>query len=211
MLTGNKTVNIEILNLLNDKDLVSFCLSNKDANKICNDETFWQRRTIQKYDKYISVEMMRKYKKDKWSNYYIELNKIDKYPSYEMAKSMELGREDIETILRKKYPNINIIFLQSPDVEYYSDINHKSFVPIAQGKFKSKINDITKIEGDFIDGIKVGKWVEYYSDGMVKLISNYKKNSKELILDGEQILYDPDGNLYIYEFWSNNALVERRM
>ena len=206
MLTGNKTLNIEILNLLNDKDLVSFCLSNKDANKICNDETFWQRRTIQKYDKYISVEMMRKYKKDKWSDYYIELNKIDKYPSYEMAKSMELGRKDIETILRKKYPNINIIFLQSPDIEYYTDINHKSFAPISQGKFKSKKNNITKIEGDLIDGIKVGKWVEYYSDGMVKLISNYKKNSKELILDGEQIIYDPDGNVYLYEVWSNNAL-----
>jgi len=210
MLTGKKELDIEILNELSDKDLVSYCSSNKDANKICNDETFWQRRTIQKYDKYLSVEMMRKYKKDKWSDYYIELNKINKYPEYEMAKAMELGREDIETILRKKYPNINIKFFNSPDVEYYYDIKNERFIPELQGKFKSKIDDITKIEGDYLNGIKIGKWIEYYSDGMIKSISNYKKNSKEVILDGEQILYDTNGNIDIYEVWSNNYLVEKR-
>ena len=78
MLTGIKDVDYKILNELDDKDLVKYCQTNKEANKICNDQTFWMRRVLKKIS-YIDIEILRKYKGERsWSEYYIEdLRKIN--------------------------------------------------------------------------------------------------------------------------------------
>lgn len=47
-LTGNKDTDFVILSQLDDRSLLNMCLIYKD-NKACNDETFWKRRTINKY------------------------------------------------------------------------------------------------------------------------------------------------------------------
>lgn len=51
MLTGNKDVDYEILNSLNDKDLASYCSTKKEARKVCQDEQFWINRIIKYYGK----------------------------------------------------------------------------------------------------------------------------------------------------------------
>jgi hypothetical protein len=49
--TGQKDVDIMILNLLEDKDLISLCETNKYVNSICNNDTFWRDRIVYKYGK----------------------------------------------------------------------------------------------------------------------------------------------------------------
>jgi hypothetical protein len=50
-LTNVKDVDLIILSKLNDKDLESFCLTNKAAAKLCKDDNFWINRIIEKYGK----------------------------------------------------------------------------------------------------------------------------------------------------------------
>lgn len=212
MLTIDKNVDFIILNNLNDNDLINFCQTSSQANKTCNDQDFWFSRIIKKYSQYLSMDMINKYKKDKWSDYYIELGeKTKKYPSYNLAKAMEENRQDLQTILKIKYPNINIIHLKSDDAEFYYDKNLPSFVPIPQGKYKTFYPDgKIRIEGNYLDGIKIGEWKSYYQNGKLNSVNNYKKNNQGEILNGEQIRYNDDGSVNIYEIWKNNAMIERK-
>lgn len=211
MLTGNKDLNFEILNNLSDKDLLNFCQTNTQAYALCNDETFWQRRTIKNYGKYISVDTMKKFKKNKWSTYYIELGeKTKKHPAYNLAKAIEEGRTDVETILRKKYPNIDVRYIKDGAGEYYYDVNEPNFVPIPQGKYKIfYANGKIKKEGNYLDGIRIGEWKTYYSSGNLETVSYYKKNNKFDLLDGEQVKYYPNGKVELYEYWENGSLLEK--
>ena len=96
-LTGNKNLDIDILNQLDDKDLVSFCKTSKYANQLCNDQILWQRRTIDRWGDIIPLEMMKKYKGDKiWSDYYIELSKIFRSNlNQSLRKSSRIGRLEL--------------------------------------------------------------------------------------------------------------------
>ena len=48
--TGQKDVDITILNLLEDKDLINMCKTNKYVYSICENDTFWRDRIINKYN-----------------------------------------------------------------------------------------------------------------------------------------------------------------
>ncbi len=79
MLTGNKDVDRKILNELEDEDLVKFCLVNKKAQSLCNDQVFWMNRVFLRFG-YVGGDILRKYKgTDRtWSEYYIkDLRKIN--------------------------------------------------------------------------------------------------------------------------------------
>ena len=49
VLTGDKNVDLMILDNLDDKSLLSFCLTNQDANRLCSIDSFWRNRLIRKY------------------------------------------------------------------------------------------------------------------------------------------------------------------
>ena len=80
MLTGVKDLDIKILNELEDKDLVSYCQTNKQADNICKDQNFWLNRILIRFP-YLSLDILKKYKGDRdWSEYYIkDLRKIIGY------------------------------------------------------------------------------------------------------------------------------------
>ena len=46
--TGNKDVDLVILNQLNDRDLFSICQVNKYISSLCN-EDFWKKKFMRKY------------------------------------------------------------------------------------------------------------------------------------------------------------------
>ena len=46
MLTGVKDLDIKILNELEDKDIVSYCQTNKQADTLCQDQGFWLNRIM---------------------------------------------------------------------------------------------------------------------------------------------------------------------
>ena len=79
LLTGNKIMNMEILNKLDDKDLVNICQVNKKANEICRDQVFWMSRVFSKFP-YVPRDILGKNKGNRsWSEYYIkDLIKIKK-------------------------------------------------------------------------------------------------------------------------------------
>lgn len=59
---------MKILSELNDRDLISFCLTNKSANNLCQDEFFWRNRFINKFGNEVT-----KYKPSerKWKKHYL--------------------------------------------------------------------------------------------------------------------------------------------
>ena len=78
MLTGIRDLDFKILNDLDDKSLVNYCSTNKEADKICENQMFWMNRVIIKFP-YINLNTLKQNKGNKtWSEYYIEdLRKID--------------------------------------------------------------------------------------------------------------------------------------
>ena len=72
MLTGNKNLDFTILNKLEDKDLVKVCQTNSQANELCNDQTFWFNRILNRFP-YLSLDILKQYKGQRdWSEYYIK-------------------------------------------------------------------------------------------------------------------------------------------
>ena len=51
----------ELLNNLEDEDLVNACQTNKAADEICTDQTFWLQRILTKFP-YIPLDVLKKYK-----------------------------------------------------------------------------------------------------------------------------------------------------
>ncbi len=90
-LTGNKDVDRKILNNLEDKDLVKFCMVDKKAQSLCNDQVFWMNRVFDRFG-YVGGDVLRKHKKDhSWSEYYIQdLRKIN---STNAKNYLEIGSE----------------------------------------------------------------------------------------------------------------------
>ena len=109
-LTGNKNLDIDILNQLDDKDLVSFCKTSKYANQLCNDQILWQRRVISKFGDIIPLDIMKKYKGDaKWSDYYIELSTKMKSNINWLLRISSDGRLDLAILALNNGADIHTI------------------------------------------------------------------------------------------------------
>ena len=67
MLTGNQNLDFVILNELDDKDLVNLCQTNRQANELCNNQTFWLNRISLKFP-YLGIDVLKQH----WSEYYIK-------------------------------------------------------------------------------------------------------------------------------------------
>ena len=77
MLTGDRNLDMKILNNLDDIDLVKACQTNRAADQICHDQTFWLNRILTKFPE-VPIDVLQKYKGDRtWSEYYI--NDLRKY------------------------------------------------------------------------------------------------------------------------------------
>ncbi len=108
-LTGNKDVDRKILNNLEDKDLVKFCMVDKKAQSLCNDQVFWMNRVFDRFG-YVGGDVLRKSKGDRdWSEYYIQdLRKINKSNALEyLISGSRKGRLDHVIISIKNGGNIH--------------------------------------------------------------------------------------------------------
>jgi hypothetical protein len=73
-LSGYKDTDLLILSKLNDKDLLSICLANKEANRLCKNEDFWRNRFISRFGEK-DFHFSKKIKTRSWRNYYLLLIK----------------------------------------------------------------------------------------------------------------------------------------
>ncbi len=107
-LTGIKDIDFMILNELDDKSLVNYCTTNKEANKVCNNQIFWMNRTIKTFP-YVNIEILRKNKENReWSEYYIDdLKKINRRNAGRyLRKGSAIGRMDFVIISLNKGANL---------------------------------------------------------------------------------------------------------
>ena len=110
-LTGIKDIDFKILNNLDDSSLVKYCTTNKEANKVCNNQIFWMNRVLKTFP-YINIETLRKNKGNRdWSEYYIDdLRKINtSNADYYLMKGSSEGRMDIVIISINKGANIRAV------------------------------------------------------------------------------------------------------
>src|SRR5579883_2736487 len=71
-LSGIRDVDLQILTNLNDHDLFSICqIKNKYINSLCNNESFWRNRFLDKYGKNF------KYEGRTWKDFYFKLAYYD--------------------------------------------------------------------------------------------------------------------------------------
>ena len=195
--TGIRDLDIEILNRLEDKDLVSFCSTDKYAKSICESETFWSRRTIKKYGKYLSLETLKKFKDNKtWAEYYVEIAKIlnSVSPEYEAAKALENGRSDVVELL-KQIKGIHVEYVEIAQEDLYESyfMTGKEGDPYfrKQGKYVME-SDNERMEGQYLNGRKIGKWFNMERDG-THSIDEYYNN----------------GIPKSHELWHGSTLLER--
>lgn len=108
-LTGDKNIDIEIINQLSDRDLSSVCQVNSYVRKLCNDNTLWRKRISLVY-KIPPVKMLEIYKYlefENWKEFYLWLTEgldlsIDSYNNI-------LSLKEYVNILLKGFKNINLI------------------------------------------------------------------------------------------------------
>lgn len=140
----NKDTSLIILSKLNDKDLLSTCMVNKDANKICQDQNFWRNRFISRYG-----EENFNFMKDKVKNWRIFMLSLIRY--------IDLGKGDLNKAseFAAEEGNINVIdFLIFMGEVYESSL----FFYAARGGHKNMIDFIiSKDLGNSLDlGIIMG-------------------------------------------------------
>jgi hypothetical protein len=214
--TGIRDIDVEILNRLDDRDLISFCSTDKYAKSICDLETFWQRRTLQTFRKYLSLETILNFKNNKlWIQYYIEIVKIlnSENLENEAAKALENKRYDIVELL-KRLKHIQVEFVQNVTDDdtyesYYLSRKEGDLFPKKQGKYIYETYNETE-EGQYLNGVKVGKWFssdraglysidEYHNNGKIKSHELWHGNN---ILEREY--YDENSNPIFRTLWIKN-------
>lgn len=83
ILTGNKDVDISILNLLNDHELTQVCKVNKAAEHLCDLEELWRIRFFNKFGEYLGPLQDIDRKEKNWKEFYTdfvrEVNRFDRY------------------------------------------------------------------------------------------------------------------------------------
>lgn len=71
--TEHKDIEPLILYQLDDRSLLSVCLSSKYLNSFCNKEDFWMNRFLRKYGKDVSIYTPEKPQGKSWKNHYMQI------------------------------------------------------------------------------------------------------------------------------------------
>ena len=94
MTTGIKDLDLKILSELDDASLLNFCQTSTYGKKLCENETFWFNRTLQKYGK------VEKNPKRTWKNLYLKLAYyLDKYTESKSVEELaKTGMQNLDLI-----------------------------------------------------------------------------------------------------------------
>lgn len=89
-----KDLDLKILSELTDRDLLSFCLTGKEGKKLCDNETFWRNRTLEKHGR------IEKKPNRSWKDLYLAITYYsDKYlPGRALKELSQKGMKNIDLI-----------------------------------------------------------------------------------------------------------------
>ena len=96
---GLKELDILVLENLDDKDLVSYCKTNKAANRVCQDQSFWYNRLRLKFPQ-IDLEIMAEVKSGNWSDIYIQM--VQFVRSISQNKDIRRNKDEIISFRNKE-------------------------------------------------------------------------------------------------------------
>lgn len=71
---GHKDVDLLLMEQLSDRDLLNLCSTSKMTHTICKNETFWRKRTMEKFN------LLTKDDKRTWRNFYLAILKYKDAP-----------------------------------------------------------------------------------------------------------------------------------
>lgn len=185
LLTGIRDIDLKILEELSDQELFSFCLVNKEANKLCSNEVFWRNRFIKRFGQFNRWKPENR----SYKNFYLSLVK-------------ELGKEvDMEDLKKKDRDIYNIVFgLDKIKVKKY-EVHDNGARPFKVYTDKMFVLIYKEIEDEkyskfpifaFLNPKKVFIGISSEND-----IINYGGSYGEEY-DGNTILINTDGNNYVY-------------
>ena len=115
MLSKQKDTDFLIMENLDDRSLLNYCMTNKKGSELCKDEGFWRRRFISKYG-----ENAAKYKpvQRTWRQHFlkilIDLDKFSTNPERFLTYIL-WGGTPKNSFYNAGYGGNNIPFLQSPE------------------------------------------------------------------------------------------------
>ena len=129
--TGLPAADIIILNELSDTDLINVCASNKYLNHICNNESFWFNKVLNKYSSKLGSgkEIRDKYMLPgtTWKEYYLWLSNMENDVMSSIKILINYDREDL-LILHKDILT-KMFFVSNP--KYFAGLNLGYSIPNA--------------------------------------------------------------------------------
>ena len=115
-LSNVKDVDLKILSELNDKDLFSFCIVNKYANKLCKDEHFWMNRFLNRFGEPHKPDYM------SWRKYYLQvvkdINEFQNPWEFFLIRFTRIGN-----IFRNIFEDINVRRMSTKQQNQYYYVN----------------------------------------------------------------------------------------
>ena len=102
---GHKDVDMMVMEQLSDRDLLNLCSASKMTHSICQNETFWRKRTEKKYD------IFSKDDKRTWRNFYLAILRYQDTPGQGILDlSYKWGSPDTKRYLEN---NVLVEYLKS--------------------------------------------------------------------------------------------------
>lgn len=131
-LTGIKDLNLEIMDKFDDKTLLSYCVSHKYANNLCNNEIFWEKRSLKRFD---DTVIQNRPRNTSWRKFYIQnsywIGKLEEDYDFVSDKFYGSPREYygiISNYLDRLDPNISSYDKKQLEEYYGSDFGSKDYI-----------------------------------------------------------------------------------
>lgn len=166
--TGNKDVDLLIMESLPDESLGQFCQVNYYARKLCQNDNFWRKRFISRFAEAIpDFETLFSQKQTSWRNYYIYIvNWLENH--YKTTKS---GGRDEET--KQLYA-----FMKKKSLEYLKCYINEDGGLLRCGKFQDV--DLLDPEIIILESVLSGLDDEEYTDEEDEELTKKQRNDKEI-------------------------------
>lgn len=202
--TGYPTTDLLILNELSDNDLINVCKVNKYINSVCNNESFWLNRIIDRYSGVLGTASMIKNKymppNTTWKQYYLWLTALLEGNERTLLSMMIIhDRED----LLKLYPNRDVPFSVSTD--FIGKTNLGLMDP--SDPTSSPVNENLLIKAGITSPRELLLILKLY-----ELINGKNQNLRESLIDDIVLSGEiTNGDVQFLDNWSVNSRIKQEM
>ena len=163
--TGLKDTDLLIMQKMNDRDLFNFCLINKEAENLCNNENFWRNRYYSVYgDTGIEKKNNKTWKQRYLSTYFLiietgYLQRLKYMPEFNIAEELNILEGKSRKVYYKKQKNdkhSNIWntskFKEAEENNLYIDISSGKYVTLKDALNMWKYNNKNYL---YVPGLRV--------------------------------------------------------